>query len=290
MKNAHPLLKKIMILAVVVVLIMGCGGLNAATPASDNDTVGTMVASTLQAFQALATPTMISSATSFPVTVISPTLPPPATITSTPPPSATRIHFSTGATQTSTTGTIQPGQSIFYVVRAEKSQPLLVSLGSPNNDVTLLSIVGANGAVLLPQSAGNLNHWQGLLPSSQDYYIQVLGGAASQNFTLDVTAVARVQFGAGETKATLKGLTVDGFGVAFVVYAAQGQKMDVILSVQGDSAALSIWGFTDGQPYARADNGVQDFSLKLPSTQDYIVMVVPRAGQTVEYSVTIRIK
>jgi hypothetical protein len=55
-------------------------------------------------------------------------------------------------------------------------------------------------------------------------------------------------------------------------------------------AALTIWGFTDGQPYARAQNGVTDFNMTLPATQDYIIEVVPQGGNVVNYQVTIKIQ
>jgi hypothetical protein len=288
MTQKYSLIQKIASLSLIVVFIMGCGGINAATPVSDNDAVGTMVASTLQAFQALASPTMAASETPLPPTAIPPTLPPPATFTRTPLPPAERIQFSTGATQTTASGPIQPGQSAYYVVQAEKDQPMLVSLSSLNNDAKL-SIFGADGTVLLSQAAGT-SDWQGLLPSTQDYYFQVTGGTASPNFTISVTIVARVSFSPGEIKVTLKGRTAQGFAVSYVVYALQGQKMDVILSVTGDQAALSVWGSTDGQPYARAQAGIKDFSFDLPATQDYIISVVPQGGQVIEYSMVVRIK
>ncbi|MGE5249530.1 MAG: hypothetical protein ACM3QS_04890, partial [Bacteroidota bacterium] len=90
--------------------------------------------------------------------------------------------------------------------------------------------------------------------------------------------------------AILKGSTVNGWRVVYAAYARGGQKMDVILDVPGESASLNIWGFSDGKLYARAREGVRDFSLVLPSTQDYIIEIVPQAGQVVDYAITIKIK
>jgi hypothetical protein len=287
-------LRKINLLAALILFIMmACGGTNTVTPVSDEDAVASMVASTLQAYQSLATPTLAASATSIPASPVPPSPLPPtqaptATFVRTPLPSASRIQFLTGATQTVLSGQIQPGQTIHYVVQAAKGQPLIALLDSPNQD-TKLAVVGADGLVLLSASAG-LSNWQGVLPTTQDYYIQIIGGTSVQNFTLNMTIVSRVQFGSGETRLVVKGSTVGGFAVSYVAYAMQGQKMDVTLNVPGDKAALTIWGFDDGMPYARAQTGIQDFSLKLPATQDYIIDVVPQAGQVVEFSMTIRIK
>lgn len=286
--------KRIGILIVLVLFVTACGGTNAAPPISDADTVASLVASTLQAVQAQATPTLAATATPIPASPIPPTLPPtlpPATFTLTPLPTlppATHVQFQTGATLAIITGQIQPGQTLNYMVQAAKGQPLIALLDSPNHD-TKLSIVGADGTALLSAASG-LSNWEGLLPATQDYYIQVTGGAATQNFSLNVTIVARVQFGAGETRVVVKGSTVGGYAVSYVAYAAKGQKMDVILNVPGDKAALTVWGFEDGIPYARAQTGTKDVSLDLPATQDYIIEVVPQAGQVVEYSMTIRIK
>ncbi|HEY2979738.1 MAG TPA: hypothetical protein VGJ22_01040, partial [Anaerolineales bacterium] len=123
-----------------------------------------------------------------------------------------------------------------------------------------------------------------------DYYFGLTGGGSAQNFTLNLIIAARIQFGAGQTKVTLSGQTVGGYAVTYVARASAGQKMDVEVDTSPDVAALTIWGFTDGQPYARAQNGVTDFSMTLPSTQDYIIEVVPQGGQVVNFKVSVRIK
>ena len=261
----------------------------AATPTPGFEMLETMVAGTLQAgggqstpLPTFALPTTFPTSTSQPPTAVfipSPTFAAPA---------ATRIQFASGATQNVTTGTVPAGLSNTYVLSAQQGQALLASVDSPNPNIKL-AIYGANGVVLLPANQGS-GSWQGILPSAQDYYFQVIGTNSTENFSLNIIVAARIQFNAGEVKTTLKGRTVNGFAVTYVAYAQKDQKMDVILTVPGDIAGLTIWGFSDGQPYARAQNGVKDFSLDLPSTQDYIIEVVPQAGQVVDYSVLVRIK
>lgn len=273
----------------IVLFLAACGG-PAAPAISDEDVVASMVASTLQAFQAQATPTLAASATPLPPTPLpSPTftatLPPPTSTATLPP--GTRVQFLAGATQVILSGQVAPGQVIDYVVQAAKGQPFIVLLDSPNRDLKL-SVIGADGTFFV--SASTFGNWQGVLPTTQDYHIQVSGGDAVQAFTLNLTVAARVQFAQGETRLVVKGSTVGGYAVSYAVYAAKGQKMDVILNIPGEKAALTIWGFSDGQPYARAQTGIKDASLNLPLTQDYIIEVVPQAGQVVEYSMTIRVK
>jgi hypothetical protein len=280
-------------LVAVLIVSLACQA-TSGTPTPGFDALQTMVAATLQAgggqstpLPTFAMPTALPTATSIPLTVVPPTsiiLPSPTFV----PPAAMRIQFLAGATENVTTGTVPAGLSNTYVVGAQQGQALIAEVDSPNPNIKL-AIYGANGVVLLPASQGTSN-WQGTLPSSQDYYFQVIGTNSTENFSLNIIIAARIQFGAGEIKTTLKGRTVNGYGVTYVAYAQKGQKMDVILTVPGDSAGLTIWGFSDGQPYARAQNGVQDFSLTLPSTQDYIIQVVPKAGGVVDYSMLVRIK
>jgi len=267
----------------------------AGTPTPAFSGLETMVAATLQAMPSqpspiptFAMPTALPTSTNVPPTAV---IPPTQVIPPTPvfvPPAANRIYFSTGATQSITTGTIHAGEVVTFVAKATLGQPLIASVGSPSQGVHM-SIFGANGQTLLAFSQRSAM-WQGTLPSTQDYYFQLTGGSYTETFNLDVIFGARIQFATGTIKTTIKGTTVNGFSVAYVAYAQKGQKMDVILTVPGDTAALTIWGFSDGQPYARAQNGVQDFSLVLPSTQDYIISVVPKAGQEVDYSLLVRIK
>ncbi len=282
--------KTVPILALFAVLIvsLACQA-TAGTPTPGFEMLETMVAATLQAgggqvtpLPTFAMPTALPTLTTAPPTAVvlpSPTFAPPA---------AQRIQFLSGATENVTTGTVPAGLSNTYVLSAQQGQALIASADSPNPNIKL-AIYGANGVVLLPANQGS-SSWQGLLPSSQDYYFQVIGTNSTENFSLNIILAARIQFNAGEIKTTLKGRTVNGFAVTYVAYAQKGQKMDVILTVPGDNAGLTIWGFSDGQPYARAQNGVKDFSLTLPSTQDYIIQVVPRAGQVVDYSALVRIK
>jgi hypothetical protein len=72
--------------------------------------------------------------------------------------------------------------------------------------------------------------------------------------------------------------------------ASAGQTLEVMINTSPNDAALTIWGFTDGQPYARAQNGVTTFSMELPSMQDYIIDVVPQGGRVLDYTLTVNVK
>jgi hypothetical protein len=269
--------------AFVLLIATACG--RAAQPTLSFDAVYTAAAETLQAMSSAtslpASPTPTS--TSLPTATATFTLAP----TKTSLPSATRINFARGATEAVVDATVQASQTLTYVAGAAKDQIMMVTLGTASAGATL-SVFGADGTLLLsPTQQGN---WQGLLPSTQDYYFRITGGGSEQNFNLNIIIAARIKFDAGQTSIKLSGTTVGGYAVTYVAYALKGQKLNVTVDTNPDDAALTIYGFSDGQPYARAQNGVTDFSMTLPSTQDYIIEVVPQGGRVIDYNLTIKIK
>jgi hypothetical protein len=88
----------------------------------------------------------------------------------------------------------------------------------------------------------------------------------------------------------LSGKTVADDAVSYTVFAAKGQNMRVDLEDLSSKASLSIYGFTDGQYYLRSGMGQTNFHFILPTTQDYIIVVVPMAGKAVSYTMTVKIQ
>jgi hypothetical protein len=200
-----------------------------------------------------------------------------------------RINFATGATAGIVTGQIQTSQILNYMVGADQNQPLIISVNSANNDVTFAVIGMYDGKILVSQ-AQKISSWQTMLDVSQDYLVQVIGGAANENFTLNINTPARVNFDPGAISATRKGLTPGGLNVGYIVRASAGQQMDLNLQGPAGDVVLSVYGYQDGNPYLRYVVEATTFSLKLPATQDYIIQVVPRAGQVINYTLTISIQ
>jgi len=278
MKTKRSPLSKLIILFSLVSLLTACG---VFSPSAQQPT---------------SQPSPFQTDTSIPSTET----PLPATLTSIPPtptlaqvgtivPDAIRLDFVVGATSGSVSGNIRPGQVIKYLVGAAKSQPMMVSTSSYNNDV-IFSVMGlTDGLTLLPASQ-KYTSWQTMLTLTQDYLITVYGGATVENYTLDVITPARVTFPSGAVTVTLNGSTPGGYVVSYIVYALQNQQLDLNLTAPSGNAVLSVYGFEDGQPYLRYVVESTTFSMKLPASQDYIIQVVPRAGQVAAYSLTINIK
>ena len=163
---------------------------------------------------------------------------------------------------------------------------MIAMVDSLNHDVTM-TIKTAGGTSLL-NAGQNLNT---ILPVTEDYYFTIQGGASTESFTLTVETPARISFAAGKNNAILSGITAGGYVVSYVLFAQQGQNLEVDLNGVGKDAALTVYGFSDGQPYIRSVSGATTFSMKLLVFQDYIIDIVPQvAGKEVNYTLVVTVK
>jgi hypothetical protein len=290
MKSIQTIKKKsgsVLLLIILSMILSACiGAVPTNIPADEEERI---LAETMQALPTELSPTLLPAPT---LTLVSAT-PNPPTATALPAPAfslpaATRISFAAGTTYGAARGTIEPGQTQNFVLEAQQGQPMLASVASPENDVTM-SIITESGVTLLPASQGWSN-WQGTLPATQEYFIQIIGGASQEDYSLWVSIPSRIQFAPGATSALVSGQTADGNIASYVLAAQGGQTMNIVLTPEPNVAALTVWGFNDGQPYMRAQMGSITFNMQLPSTQDYIIDVVPQAGQEVNFTLRVEIQ
>ena len=212
------------------------------------------------------------------------TLTPMPTATATP--SVTNIVFSAGTTAAVVQGTIQPNQVQSYTLGAEQSQPMILILKSTNNDV-YLGVAEPNGNKLL-DPANRWTNWQWLLPKTELYTIQVIGGATTEDYTLTAKVAKIVTFPAGGSSVTLSDSTPKGYVFSYALKCQANQTMTVSLNVSASTAYLDIFGLATGtllSSSARANS----WTGTLPSTQDYIIEVIPASGKVVDYTVTITV-
>ncbi len=196
------------------------------------------------------------------------------------------INFTLGTTAAVETGTVQPGQVISYTVSASQLQPMILILESTQGDVTL-GVFEPDGTKLL-DPALKYNRWQAWLPKTEVYTIQVIGAASSESYTLTTKIAQLVNFDSGATSATLNGTTVSGYVFSYSLSCKSGQTMKVTLNVSPTSAYLDVFGIATGvllSPNAKATT----WTGVLPETQDYIIEVIPKNGQVVNYSITISV-
>jgi hypothetical protein len=294
--------KSLSILTVMVItslLLVSCG---LPTGGSPNASTGALSSPTPLA--GLASPTSIPPsptpetlpATETPIPP-SPTPVTPATATSIPPsptPQMTatpqvpvgNFAVAPGTTAGAVGGTIQPGQVITYTLGAAQSQPLTLIVDSPNKDVSL-GIVEPNGNKLL-NPASKRTFWGIVLPSTELYTIQVVGGATTEKYFLTVKTPQLVSLTAGATSTILSGKTVNGFLYSYAVSGSAGQTVTASLNVPSSTAVIDVYGLSTGDLLS-ASAKVNTWTGVLSLTQDYVIEVVPINGQVVDYSLTVSV-
>jgi hypothetical protein len=219
-------------------------------------------------------------ATLAPTATANPTASPTAT------PQALNIIFATGTTAAVETGAIQPNQVRAYTLGAAQNQPMVLIVNSPRNDVTL-GVAEPDGTVLL-DPAKKYTTWQWLLPKTELYTIQIFGGAISEDYTLTAKVAQIVNFASGSSSITLSGSTPKGFVVSYAVSCMASQVMTVSLNVPATTAYLDVFGLATGPLLSDATRATS-WNGTLPSSQDYVVEVIPAGGQIVNYSLTVSV-
>jgi hypothetical protein len=98
-----------------------------------------------------------------------------------------RIQFAPGATSAEVSGTLPPAGAATYVLGAMAGQTMKVDL-NVTQGLGLIIIWGADGTVLISDHAG-ATEWTGVLPATQDYYIDVRAAADNPplKYKLEVT-------------------------------------------------------------------------------------------------------
>jgi hypothetical protein len=200
-----------------------------------------------------------------------------------------RISFAIGATSGGVKSSLSPYQVQSYVLSAGAGVPMIVTAKNPN--VTLAIFGASDGTTLVPAWSATKGYpgWQGILPSTQDYVVQVIAPTSAQSYKLIISIPARISFASGATSATVSGATVKGNVVEYAAQAGAGQMMDLVLHSTNGPAVLLLYGLQTGQWLLFSNQGKTTFSITLPATQDYIIGVVPTSGTVVNYTLTVTI-
>jgi hypothetical protein len=141
---------------------------------------------------------------------------------------------------------------------------------------------------MLLNPANKWTRWQGLLPQTEQYKIQVIGGATAENYTLTAKVPQVVNFAQGTSAITLNGTTANGYVFSYALNSSANQTMTVALNVPSSTAYLDIFGLASGSILSSAAR-VSTWTGVLPQTQDYVIEVVPNNGQVVNYSLTVSV-
>jgi hypothetical protein len=183
-------------------------------------------------------------------------------------------------------GNLQPNEVLTFTLGALQGQPLTLIMDSQRRDVSL-GVFDPNRVALLDPASRKLA-WQGVLPTTGIYSIQVTGGTRAESFNLTVKTPQVVNFDAGATSATLHGTTFNGYLYSYSLNCASGQTLSASLNVPATTATINIYGLTSGT-VLNSNAEINTWKGTLAQSQDYVVEVVPKNGQVVNYDLTVSV-
>ncbi len=212
-----------------------------------------------------------------------------------------RLQINPG-TSVRQSGGLSASQIQAYVISAQQGERLSVRLRDSRG--VLMSVLDSNGNPL-DASASGVSSWSGELPYSDDYSIELRAaeGVSQGNFDLTVELAPvdapspspsqpepppgpqilpeRVQFGPGQTSATVAGQVGPSTIRRYLVNVQEGQTLSVEL-LDGN-AQLGI-RYPDGRPVEDAQ-GIVQWQAQIPASGEYQIDVV--AQQNTNFSLDI---
>jgi hypothetical protein len=149
------------------------------------------------------------------------------------------------------------------------------------------SIVGADGYVVKPMGEA---HVRTVVPSTQDYYVELLSDVGETSYQLSLLIPVRIRFAAGATSATVTGNLEQTDMRHYVLRALGGQRMIVATHTTTGEVRMVISG-ADGQVLLSGRAGPPGgvFDGILPSTQDYLISLRAEGEAGAKYSLDITI-
>ncbi|NIV29255.1 MAG: hypothetical protein GWN58_07025 [Anaerolineae bacterium] len=131
-------------------------------------------------------------------------------------------------------------------------------------------------------------HVRTVVPSTQDYYVELVSDVGAVNYRMSVLIPVRIRFAPGATSAEVAGSLAAGDVRHYVLRALAGQRMLVIPRTTRGKIDLVISG-ADGQVLLSGRVAGSDFDGVLPTTQDYLVSVRAEGVSRAEYTLEITI-
>jgi tRNA A-37 threonylcarbamoyl transferase component Bud32 len=250
-----------------------------------------------------------------PLPTVTPT--PTVSITPTPTPTATdqpiefsqRLNVAPGSANTAE-GNLKANETVTYIVAGQQGETLAASL---EGEGVLMTVLGPNQDVV-GDRAERVPGWQGALPFTGDYYIQLspVRGVTDSDYRLNVSLepapaptptpepspspspsptpnpepqvnTERLEFPAGQTSAEVSSEASADLLQRYLVNARGGQLMTVELT-QG-AATLNIYS-PNGQLVEDA-SGVVYWQAQLPDGGDYVVEVM--ANRDVDFTLRVSV-
>ena len=181
-----------------------------------------------------------------------------------------------------------------YVARAIAGQTLRATLSSVGGTV-LLDVSGADGVSLTRYVSGE-TAWEGVLPSTQDYWVRPVSVGGDTRFTLTLwfsplglPEPERIRFAAGAVSATVGGHLAPGSYARYVLRASGGQHMQVRVLPAG-SVGVAVDG-PGGESWSEPAHGQGVDIERLPVAGDYVItLALDPGGAAVDYALQVTIR
>ena len=234
-------------------------------------------------------PAVTVAATPAPTATPMPTATPlPPAPTPPPVPAVERILFAPGATQDTIEGHLPVDGRALYVMGVAAGQFVEINATAGEMGQGLrFSIIGADGVVVKPIGEA---HVRTVVPSTQDYYVELLSDVGATDYRMSVLIPVRIRFETGATSATVSGGLEEGQMRHYVLRALAGQRMIVEPHAATGEVGLIISG-ADGQVLLSGRVGTPGgvFEGILPASQDYLIAVQAKGGIGADYTLEITI-
>ena len=204
-----------------------------------------------------------------------------------------RIRFARGTTSGILNDSLPAGGARAYLLGALRGQPMLAHAiawsdrRQSGQGETSVRVSRPDGAELMtPAGPGPL--WSGRLPEDGDYVVRVRVSGGATPYTLAVQIPKPVTVTPEDPTAAYSGLAPSRAPVDFLIKGEQGRSLDAELGA-GPGTYLHVYGLDTGIQLARLADRRERVSVRLPSTQGYIVSVVP-AGEGTRYELKIALR
>jgi hypothetical protein len=175
-----------------------------------------------------------------------------------------------------------------YVMRVAAGQYIEVdaTVGAMGRGLRF-SIDGADGVVV--KAMGDA-HVRTVVPSTQDYYVELVSDVGAVSYRMSVLIPVRIRFAPGATSAEVAGRLAANGVRHYVLRAIAGRRMIVDPHTTYGQVGLVISG-ADGQVLLSGrvgrPGGVYDGIF--PTTQDYLIGVRAEGGTSADYTLEITI-
>ena len=206
----------------------------------------------------------------------------------------TRVRFARGTTSGILNDSLPAGGEHAFLLGALQGQVMLAhaiawtNAASGRTGETAVRVFRPDGAEL-PAPGGSGPLWSGRLPVSGDYVVRVRATGGPASYTLAVQIPRRVVVDRDNPTTSFAGVTPSRAPVDYLIRGERGRTLEVELRSEDGGTHLHVYGLDDGTQLARLADRRRRFGGPLPSTQDYVISVVPAGdGAGYELLVTMR--